>query len=78
MERSHTNNHSNERLNHFLTKIIDEKELAKSIRRAAYLIAMSFIRSDEKSNPMSPKWTDDSFYYLTELAECLDPVLEDE
>lgn len=73
--RSHTNEY-NPKLAAFLNKIIDEKELAQSLRRAAYLIAMSFIRSEETTNPMCPKWTDDSFYYLNELAECLDPVLE--
>lgn len=75
MERSHTNNNSNERLHHFLTKIVDEKSMAQSLRRGAYLIALSYIRSDEATNPMSPDWTDDSFYFLTELAECLDPIL---
>lgn len=74
---SHTDNHNNERLNHFLTKIVDEKDLAKILRRASYLITLSFIRSEEKNNPMSPEWADESYYFLNELAECLDPVLYD-
>ena len=77
MKTALNENHSNERLSHFLAKVIDEKDLARTIRRAAYLIAISYIRLDETKNPMSPEWTDESFYYLNQLAECLDPVLED-
>ncbi|MBF2093078.1 hypothetical protein [Flavobacterium psychrophilum] len=75
---SHTDNYSNQKLNHFLSKIINEKQMAQTLRRSAYLIALAFIRSDENINPMSPEWTDNSFYFLNELAECLDPILEDE
>jgi hypothetical protein len=69
--------YSNPRVNEFLDKVVDEKSLAQSLRRAAYLIALSYIRSDESTNCMSQGWTDDSFYFLNELAEVLDPVLED-
>lgn len=73
---SHTdNNYSNEKLNHFLSKEVDEQSLAMILRRAAYLIALSFIRHDEQSNCMNQDWTDESFYFLNELAECLDPSL---
>lgn len=68
--------YSNPRVNEFLDKVVDEKTLAQSLRRAAYLIALSFIRSDEKNNAMNQEWTDDSYYFLNELAEVLDPVLE--
>ena len=50
--------------------------MAKSLRRATYLIALSYIRAEDGNNPMNKEWTDESYYFLNELAEVLDPVLE--
>lgn len=69
--------YNNPRLVTFFTEQVDAKSMAQSLRRAAYLIALSFIRSDGHSNVMSQEWADDSFYFLNEMAEVLDPVLED-
>jgi len=60
----------------FFTEIVDTKSMAQFLRRSTYLLALSYIRSEETNNPMCQGWTDDSFYYLNELAEVLDPVLE--
>lgn len=60
----------------FFTETVDTKTMAQSLRRATYLIALSYIRAEETVNPMDKEWTDDSFYFLNELAEVLDPVLE--
>ena len=69
--------YNNPKLIEFFTSQVEAKSMAQSLRRAAYLIALSFIRHDDTSNCMSQEWTDDSFYFLNELAEVLDPVLED-
>ena len=60
----------------FFTETVDTKTMAQYLRRATYLIALSYIRAEETVNPMDKEWTDDSFYFLNELAEVLDPVLE--
>ena len=76
MNTSHTKIYSNPKLENFFAKIVDDKDMANILRRATYLIALSFIRSEENKNPMSPEWTDETFYFLNELAECLDPMLD--
>lgn len=68
--------YNNPKLTTFFTEQVDAKSMAQFLRRASYLIALSYIRSDERTNCMSQEWTDDSFYYLNELAEVLDPVLD--
>lgn len=70
--------YDNPKLIEFFTKDVDAKDFAKSLRRATYLIALSYMRSDDVNNPMSKEWTDESYYFLNELAEILDPVLESE
>lgn len=71
-------NYRKTRLEEFFTQAVEPKEMALTIRRAVYLLSLSYIRSEDTNNPMRQEWVDDSFYFLTELAECLDPVLEDE
>jgi hypothetical protein len=61
----------------FFSDNVEPRQMAQSLRRATYLIALSFIRSEDGNNPMNKEWTDDSYYFLNELAEVLDPVLED-
>ncbi|MFE3868715.1 hypothetical protein ACFX5E_11600 [Flavobacterium sp. LS2P90] len=60
----------------FFDEMVDPSSMAKHLRRATYLIAQSYIRSAENTNPMRQEWADDSFYFLNELAEVLEPVLE--
>lgn len=70
--------YNNPKLTAFFTEQVDAKEFAKNLRRATYLIALSYIRGEDGNNPMNKGWTDESYYFLNELAEVLDPVLEDE
>ena len=70
--------YNNPKLTTFFTEQVDAKDFAKSLRRAVYLISLSYIRSDDNTNRMSPEWTDESVYFLNELAEVLDPILYDE
>lgn len=61
----------------FFEDVTTPKEFAKALRRATHLIALSYIRSEDNTNPMNMKWVDETYYILNELAECIDPVLED-
>lgn len=72
------NTTTNKKLDVFLSTIVDEKQLAQSLRQSAYLISLSFMRSNPNDNYMDPEWTENSFYFLNELAEVLDPVLTNE
>ncbi len=67
---------NNSKIIDFFETFVDAKSFAKSLRRATYLIALSYIRSEDNTNPMNKEWTDESFYFLNELAEVLDPMLE--
>lgn len=60
----------------FFTEMVEPRQMAQVLRQGTYLIGLSYIRSDEDSNPMSKKWSDDTFYFMNELAEVLDPYLE--
>lgn len=70
--------YNNPKLTEFFTKQVDAKSFAQSLRRSAYLIALSYIRSEENQNFMRQDWADDGFYFLNELAEVLDPILDNE
>ena len=67
---------ANSKLNQLLDEKIDEKTLAKYIRRVAYILSLTIIRNDENQNPIDKDWADNGFYWLNELAEVLDPVLD--
>lgn len=73
-----TNNLSKEaeiRLMNFFNNTIDPKEMAKSIRQVNHVLALGVMRQDEtllnKKNSL-----EDSFYWLNELAEILNPYLD--
>lgn len=68
----------NTKLNQLLDKEIDPKTLAKYIRRVNYILSLTMIRNDQEKNPIDKDWADNGFYWLNELAETLDPVLESE
>ena len=72
------NGYNPEKLIEFLDKTIYPETIAKYIRRMHYVLALSVIREDENKNPLNKDWLDDSFFWLNELAEILDPYLETE
>ena len=75
MNTTDETHYTNQKLNQFLDKTIDEKTLAKCIRRVNYILSLTIIRNDENKNFIDLKWADDGFYWLNELAEVLDPFL---
>ncbi|MFH6994176.1 hypothetical protein [Flavobacterium sp. FlaQc-48] len=65
------------RLMNFFNNTIDPKEMAKSIRQANYILALGVMREhetlqNEKAN------LENSFYWLNQLAEILNPYLDEE
>ncbi|RKR09845.1 hypothetical protein C8C83_1498 [Flavobacterium sp. 90] len=63
------------RLIDFFNKTVDAKDLAKTIRRLNYLIALGVMRKDETLKLEIVK-IEEGFYWLNEFAEILDPYLE--
>jgi hypothetical protein len=63
------------RLTDFFANKIDPKDMAKTIRRFNYLIALSVMEESEVF-PFEKNNLKDDFYWLNELAEVLDPYLE--
>lgn len=64
-----------QKLEEFLTKNIDEKSLAQSIRRYMHEATRMFINSKE-DDYIDKEWISDGHYFLTELCEMLDPQLK--
>jgi hypothetical protein len=64
-----------QRLLDFFNKTVDAKDLAKTIRRLNYLIALGVMRKDETLKLEVAK-IEEGFYWLNEFAEILDPYLE--
>jgi len=64
-----------QRLIDFFNKTVDPKDLAKTIRRLNYLIALGVMRKDETLKLEVVK-IEEGFYWLNEFAEILDPYLE--
>ncbi|MFH7011955.1 hypothetical protein ACHRV5_08765 [Flavobacterium sp. FlaQc-52] len=62
------------RLTDFFTNKIDPKDMAKTIRRFKYLIALSVLEESEVF-PFEKTNLKDDFYWLNELTEVLDPYL---
>ncbi len=58
-----------------LFNTISIDEMAKNLRQSNYILALTFIRKDDNENPIEAKKADDCFYWLNELAEALEPVL---
>ncbi|KLT69025.1 hypothetical protein [Flavobacterium sp. ABG] len=63
------------RLTDFFANKIDPKDMAKTIRRFNYLIALSVMEESEVF-PFEKTSLKDDFYWLNELTEVLDPYLE--
>ncbi|MBS7252997.1 hypothetical protein [Flavobacterium branchiicola] len=67
-----------EKLLDFFNNVIDAKDLAKSIRLLNYAIALVVMREDESGHVYAQKENLlKGFYWLNELAEILNPYLED-
>ena len=75
MTNKTTPNPTNEALINFFDDVIDPVTMAKQIRRMNYILTLTIIRNDQNKNYIDPDWADDSFYWLNELAEILDPSL---
>lgn len=73
-----TNNLSKEaeiRLMNFFNNTIDPQEMAKSIRQVNYVLALGTLRQHETlQNEINN--LENSFYWLNELAEVLNPYLD--
>jgi hypothetical protein len=72
-----TNNLSEEaktRLMNFFNNTIDPKGMAKVIRQANYLLALGAMREQTLQNEIIN--LENSFYWLNELAEILNPYLD--
>ena len=65
------------RLADFFNKSIDSKSMAKTIRQINYLLALNTMRVEGFLKPETIN-LEDSFYWLNELAETLDPYLDAE
>ncbi|OXG09429.1 hypothetical protein BC749_101892 [Flavobacterium araucananum] len=59
----------------FFNTIISAKDLAKTIRRLNYIVALGILRKDETLKLELEKISD-GFYWLNEFAEILDPYFE--
>lgn len=61
-----------------LAKLIDlvgPENMAKHLRRGVYLITRYALVDGAES--VRPSWVPDTIHFLTEMAECMHPVLED-
>lgn len=64
------------RLNEFFNQATDPKSFAKAIRRVNYLLAMALMRECE-TLVIDPKSVEQGYFWLNELAEVLNPYLEE-
>lgn len=63
------------RLVNFFNTTIAPNEMAKALRQANYVLALGAIRKDETPQQETIK-LENSFYWLNELAEILNPYLD--
>ena len=66
-----------QKLEHFLTKMVDPEGLAQSLRRFNFE-AVKMLLNTENDDFVRKDWFADGHYFLTELCEILDPSMEDE
>ncbi|MEO8255174.1 MAG: hypothetical protein ABI554_12400 [Flavobacterium sp.] len=64
----------NEKIINFFDKTIGTKDFAKFIRRTNYILSLTAIRDND--NLIDKDWLDNSYYWLNEFAEVLDPYLD--
>ncbi|KQB37839.1 hypothetical protein [Flavobacterium aquidurense] len=65
------------RLTDFFNKTIEPESMAKALRQVNYILALGVIREDETLQQEIIK-LENSFYWLNELAEILNPYLDEE
>ncbi|MCC9018959.1 hypothetical protein [Flavobacterium lipolyticum] len=65
------------RLTNFFNNTIDPKEMAKAIRQVNYILALGVLREHETLKNEANN-LENSFYWLNELAEVLNPYLDEE
>lgn len=65
------------RLINFFNESVEPKSMAKVIRQVNYLVAISIMREYEALQYKIIK-LEDGFFWLNELAEALDPYLNEE
>lgn len=58
----------------FFQSTISPEQMAQLTRRTNYLIGLTAIRNADPN--VKKEWLDDGYYWLNELAEVLDPVLD--
>ncbi|WP_264538054.1 hypothetical protein [Flavobacterium sp. N1736] len=63
------------RLMNFFNNTIEPQEMAKAIRQLNYILALGVMRED-KTLQFQLMNLENSFYWLNELAEVLNPYLE--
>jgi hypothetical protein len=63
------------RLLNFFNNTIDPKGMAKALRQVNYVMALGIIREDETLQQEVTR-LENSFYWLNELAEILNPYLD--
>jgi hypothetical protein len=63
------------RLTNFFNQTVTPKQMAKAIRQANFVLSLSLIRENETLHQEIPK-LENSFYWLNELAEILNPYLD--
>lgn len=62
------------RLTDFFNKTIEPEGMAKAIRQVNYILALGILRKDETLKNQIEE-VENSFYWLNELAEVLNPYL---
>ncbi|WP_428229320.1 hypothetical protein [Flavobacterium sp.] len=65
------------RLVNFFNTTIAPNEMAKALRQVNYVMALGIIREDETLQQEANR-LENSFYWLNELAEILNPYLDEE
>ncbi|MGR3789642.1 hypothetical protein ACUXZJ_01840 [Flavobacterium sp. TN-1] len=75
MSATNTPNKLTDNLLEFINKDVGAEELAKYLRQGAYIIARTAITSNDIEAITEPRWLDNAYYHITELAEILDPSL---
>lgn len=63
------------RLTNFFNQTVAPEQMAKAIRQVNFVLALGIIRENETLQQEIPK-LENSFYWLNELAEILNPYLD--
>lgn len=77
MSANHLSKEAEIRLMNFFNNTIDPQEMAQSIRQVNYVLALGALRQHETLQNEIDN-LQNSFYWLNELAEVLNPYLDEE